>query len=84
MMTSSAFAGDLRYAYRPLLSRRGFSVIAVPALGLGVGVTTAIISLVDVVLFRPLPVERSTVSTCGHSLFGLTEATYFLATGNTQ
>jgi putative ABC transport system permease protein len=46
---------ELRYALRGLLRTPGFSVAAVLTLGLGIGVHTAIFSMVDSLLFRPLP-----------------------------
>ena len=46
---------DLRYALRSLLRAPGFTLAAVVALGLGTGSATAIYSLLDGVVLRPLP-----------------------------
>jgi predicted permease len=48
---------DLRYGVRMLLKHKGFTVVAVLSLGLGIGANTAIFSLINTALLKTLPVK---------------------------
>jgi putative ABC transport system permease protein len=51
---------DLRYGGRQILRNPGFAAIAILTLALGIGANIAIYSIVDAVVFRPLPLHEPT------------------------
>lgn len=49
---------DLRYAVRTLLKKPGFALIVTATLAVGIGANTAVVSIVNAMLFRPRPVAQ--------------------------
>ena len=63
-------AHDLRFALRMILSHRLFSAAVVATLALGIGLNTMVFTLINAVLFKPVPVPDGAqlVSVMGSNL----------------
>jgi predicted permease len=76
---------DVLYGLRQLRRRPGFAAVSILTLGLGIGVTTAIFSVVNGVLLKPLPfVEPERLVGVHHQGYGQGPATYLIYRDNNR
>jgi macrolide transport system ATP-binding/permease protein len=67
---------DIRTAVRGLRAARGFASIAIVSLALGIGINTAMFSVVNAMLLRPLPVARPSQLVRVYTTSDLPESTF--------
>ncbi len=75
----SGWAQDIRYAFRTLRRDRAFTIVTVSILALGIAANTAVFSVVNTVLLRPLPFrnpQRLTWLAANEGKGGLSGTTY--------
>ena len=56
-LTAERLVADIRYTFRQLLRNRGFAVVAILTLALGIGATTGIFSILNAWMIQPLPLK---------------------------
>ena len=61
---------DIRYSVRSLLKHPGFTAIVVVTLAVGIGASSAIFSVVNTVLIRPLPYAHAERIVADHRASG--------------
>jgi len=77
------FLGDVRFALRWLRRSPGFTAVAIASFAIGIGFNTALFTVVDAVLFRPLPVREpgrlvDVFTTSSHDQYATTSYPDFL------
>jgi hypothetical protein len=71
---------EVRYAFKQLCKNAGFSVVVILTLALSIGANTAIFSVVDAILLRPLPYpEPERLGSLMQRISGSTNTTYSVA-----
>jgi ABC-type antimicrobial peptide transport system permease subunit len=75
----STFLSDLRYAIRTLSKSPGFTAVAVLVLALGIGLNTAVFSLINIILLRPMPGESEPGQVVGVYSFDKTKPNSYRA-----
>lgn len=76
-MASNSLVQDLRYAFRTLRRDAGFAVFAILIVGLGIGASSTVFSVLNTLLLRPLPFRDSgrLVWVANHDTAGLSGQT---------
>jgi putative ABC transport system permease protein len=74
---------DIRYGFRALLKSRGYTAVAALTLAVGIGVTTAIFSMADAIMFRPYPFkELDRIVDLGETIPKVSKERYGVSPGN--
>jgi predicted permease len=77
-----ALRQDLRYAFRGLRKSPGFTLVAVLTLAIGIGATTAVFSVINGVLLRPLPYPNADRLVALSNVFPKSDSPFGLVSGS--
>jgi len=79
----TSLLADIRYGIRVLFKSRGYTAMAAVTLALGIGVTTAIFSMADAIMFHPYPFkDLERIVNLGETLPKVSTERYGVAPGN--